>query len=145
MKWDKNFLELAQNISRWSKDPSRQIGVVVVQDRRILATGYNGFPRAILDSPEKYLDPVTKHKYVVHGEMNAIYNAAYNGISLAESEFYVWGLPVCSECAKGIIQVGARRVIVPMQEIPEKWVESGKLAKQMLIEAGVQYSVIEYV
>ena len=50
----------------------------------------------------------TKYKYVVHAEMNLIYNATFNGISLDGSTVYVYGLPICSECAKGLIQVGVK-------------------------------------
>lgn len=141
-KWDNNFLEMARGISLWSKDPSIKIGVVAVKNRRVLATGYNGFPRNMADDPAKYLDRQIKTKYVVHGEMNTIYNAAYNGISLCEAELYVWGLPVCSECAKGIIQAGICRIICPVQDIPERWIESSKFAADMLTECGVRYDYI---
>ena len=80
-KWDKRFLRVAQEISTWSKDPSKQIGAVAVNsDRRILATGYNGFPKGIEDSPERYIDRTIKYDLVVHAEMNCIYNATFNGI-----------------------------------------------------------------
>ena len=53
-KWDDRFLALAWHIGTWSKDPSRKIGAVAVaQNRQILATGYNGFPRNILDDPQR--------------------------------------------------------------------------------------------
>ena len=69
-KWDIRFLDLAQNISTWSKDPSRKIGCVAVgTNREILAQGYNGFPRGIADLPQRYEDRETKYQYVVHAEM----------------------------------------------------------------------------
>ena len=46
-KWDDRFLDIAREISTWSKDPSRKIGAIAVRDRKILATGYNGFPKGI--------------------------------------------------------------------------------------------------
>ena len=146
MKWDNRFLKLAKEISTWSKDPSTQIGAVIVNDeRRILATGYNGFPRDIHDGYERYNDRETKYKYVVHAEMNAIYNATYNGISLKGSTLYVWGLPVCSECAKGIIQVGINRIVMPKREYPERWVESFRKSRELFHEANIYWKFIEIV
>jgi dCMP deaminase len=55
------------------------------------------------DTPTRYAIRETKYKLVVHAEMNAIYNATYNGVGLDGATIYVHGLPVCSECAKGII------------------------------------------
>lgn len=143
MKWDKRFLNLAKEISTWSKDPSTQIGAVLVNDeRRILATGYNGFPRGVWDSPDYYQDRETKYKYVVHAEMNAIYNATYNGISLKDSTLYVWGLPVCAECAKGVIQVGIKRVVMPRGDYPERWIESFKKTSSMFKETDIEWVFI---
>jgi len=141
-KWDKRFLLIAQEVSTWSKDPSKKIGVVIVRDRRILATGYNGFPRGIFDSEERYADREVKYKYVVHGEMNAIYNAVQHGVSLNESTLYAVGLPICSECAKGIIQVGINRVVVPTQIVPDQWKESCAFTETLFIESGVKYDRI---
>ena len=118
-KWDIRFLELAKGIAGWSKDPSRKIGAIAVDDRSVVAQGYNGFPRGIEDYAERYEDRDLKYKLVVHAEMNVIYNATYNGVSLDGATLYVWGLPVCSECAKGVIQTGIRRVVMPKQDIPD--------------------------
>ena len=139
-KWDMRFLELAEHIASWSKDPSKQIGAVAVGDQRqILAQGYNGFPRGIEDSLDRYDDREEKYKLVVHAEMNVIYNASYNGVSLNESTLYVHGLPVCSECAKGIIQVGIKNVIMRESIVPDIWLESWKKTEQMFKESGVYY------
>mgnify|MGYP003304155349 CR=1 FL=1 len=144
-KWDRRFLRLAQEISSWSKDPSKQIGAVAVNsDRRILATGYNGFPKGIEDTPERYANRTIKYDLVVHAEMNCIYNATFNGISLKDSTLYVWGLPVCHDCAKGLIQVGIKRVVTPEIETPERWLESLALTEQMFEEAGIVWNKIKY-
>lgn len=139
-KWHLNFLDLARHISTWSKDPSTKIGAVAVGSRRqILATGYNGFPRNIVDSEDRLKDRPTKYIYTVHGEMNCIYNATLNGVSLDGADIYVYGLPVCSECAKGIIQVGIKRVFMCYPEtISDKWKESGTLTKSMFDESGIE-------
>lgn len=134
---------MAKQVSTWSKDPSRQIGAIAVDDRTVVAQGYNGFPRGIQDTDKRLDDRQIKYKFVVHAEMNVIYNATYNGVSLDGCSLYVWGLPVCSECAKGIIQTGITRVIMPIQEIPEHWVESWTLTQTLLNEAGVKWEFID--
>ena len=144
LKWHDRYLELAQQIASWSKDPSSKIGAIAVGSKgQVLAQGYNGFPRGIEDSEIRFENKELKYKYVVHAEMNLIYNASYNGVSLDGSTVYVTGLPVCSECAKGLIQVGVREVIMPTQEdTTDKWVESFQLSKELFEEAGVHWQFI---
>lgn len=143
-KWDKRFIRLAREISTWSKDPSKQIGAVIVNDdRRILATGYNGFPKGIEDAPYRYEDREVKYEMVVHAEMNAIYNATYNGISLQNSTLYVWGLPVCSECAKGIIQVGINKIVMAADDIPQRWLDSFEKSHRLFREAMIDVEWLE--
>lgn len=141
--WHDRYLDLAKHVSTWSKDPSRKIGAVAVGSKgQILSQGYNGFPRGITDSPDRLNDRPTKYKYVVHAEMNVIYNASLNGVSLEDSTLYVYGLPVCSECAKGIIQVGISNVIIetgPIENIPEIWIQSWDMTRDMLDEAEVRH------
>ena len=138
-EWNKRYFSLAEEISTWSKDPSRKIGAVAVGSKgQILSQGYNGFPRGILDRADRYENKPMKYKLVVHAEMNVIYNATYNGVSLDGADLYVYGLPVCSECAKGIIQVGIKRVFIKVPgETPDNWKESYDLTKRMFTEAGV--------
>jgi dCMP deaminase len=140
MKWHKRYLNLAKEVSTWSKDPSRKIGAVAVGSKgQILSQGYNGFPRGIEDDGWRLNDRPTKYKYVVHAEMNVIYNATFSGVSLDGATLYVYGLPVCSECAKGIIQVGIKEVHVFVdQSIDIKWLESWDLTRSMFDEAGVK-------
>ena len=142
-KWDIRYLRLAEEVSSWSKDPSTKIGAIAVGSKgQVLAQGYNGFPRGIEDNPVHYEDRDIKYRYVVHAEMNVIYNATYNGVSLCGSTLYVTGLPVCSDCAKGIIQVGIDRVIMKEQIIPQKWLESWKHTKSMFDEANINWEFI---
>lgn len=144
-KWDSRFMSLAFAIAAWSKDPSSCIGAVAISsDHRVLATGYNGFPVGIDDSEERYSDRETKLKYIVHAEMNMIYNACNHGVSLAESTVYVWGLPICNECAKGVIQTGVKRVVIPYSRlvVSERWHQSFLLAGDMLREGGVRVDIL---
>lgn len=137
--WDIRFLKLAEHISSWSKDPSRKIGAVAVNDdRRILATGYNGFPKGISDNAARLNNREEKYKFVVHAEMNCIYNATHQGVSLNGSTLYVTGLPVCSDCAKGIISAGVKRIVmVQDDDVPDIWKEHWERSTEILWEAGV--------
>jgi len=143
LTWDSRFLKLAKQVAEWSKDPSTKIGAVAVGPKgNVLAQGYNGFPRGIFDYEERYNKRETKYKLVVHAEMNVIYNATYNGVSLDGASLYVAGLPICNECAKGIIQVGIRRVIIEEVVVPPKWEESWHWSKLMFNEAGVDVMML---
>lgn len=139
------FFEIAKSVGSWSKDPSRGIGAVIVgKYEQIISQGYNGFPRGIKDLPERLNDRPTKYKYVVHAEANAIYNAIHNGANLEGASIFVTGLPVCSECAKAIIQVGIKHVYMDTKPV-DSWKESCELALSMFDEAGVEYSFKESV
>jgi dCMP deaminase len=142
-KWHKHFIEVAKLTSNLSKDPSTQVGAVVVdRDRRILATGYNGFPKGIADTEERLNNRIEKYKHIIHAEMNCIYNATFNGVSLNNSILYVYGLPICSDCAKGLIQVGIKTVHIcssyTQNNMPDKWKEHWNISKLMFNEAGVE-------
>lgn len=142
-KWDIRYLQLAEEVASWSKDPSTKIGAVAVGSKgQVLAQGFNGFPRGMEDKLEYYEDRETKYKYVVHAEMNVIYNATYNGVSLDGATLYVTGLPVCSDCAKGIIQVGIKRVVMKEQNVPSKWIESWKTTVGMLDQTKINWEFI---
>ena len=138
-KWTRRYLDIAKEVGTWSKDPSKQIGAVAVGDKgQILSQGYNGFPRGVKDTDDRYNVREEKYKYVVHGEMNCIYNACNSGVSLNGATLYVTGLPVCSECAKGIIHVGIKKVVMEYpKDIPLVWEQSVQLTKQMFLEANV--------
>lgn len=138
--WVHNYLRLAEKVSTWSKDPSTQVGAVAVgKHGQILSQGYNGFPRGIDDTEERLNNREQKYKYVVHAEQNCIYNATLNGVSLDGADLYIWGLPLCSECAKGVIQVGIRQVFMCYpKDINEKWTVSHETTREMLDEAEVR-------
>ena len=65
-KWDARWLEIAGVVSTWSKDPSTKIGAIAVKDKRLVSTGYNGFPRGIQDYDDRWNNREEKYKYVVH-------------------------------------------------------------------------------
>lgn len=135
--WDSRFLALAEHIGSWSKDPSTQVGCVIVRpDRTIASVGYNGLPRHVHDSPTRLNDRVTKYAMVVHAEPNAILAARehLNGFTA-----YTYPFPPCSNCAAILIQAGIRRVVAPdaTAELRARWGASLDLAEEMLSEAAV--------
>jgi dCMP deaminase len=139
-KWDKRYINLVKEVATWSKDPSSKIGSIVVSPTgSVLAQGYNGFPRGIEDREDRLNDRSVKYDYMVHAEMNSIYNATYNGVCLVNSTIYIYGLPVCHECAKAIIQVGISRVVsIRTKELSPKWKDSCTIALDLFKEAGVE-------
>ena len=144
-KWYSRYLKLAAEVAVWSKDPNTKVGAVVVGSKgQILSQGYNGFPRGISDTPKRLNDRETKLSLIVHAEMNAIYNATYSGVSLDGSTIFIHGLPACSECAKGIIQVGIKKVVVSQKCIDARphWNDSWKKSVKMFAEAGVAVFIV---
>ena len=120
------------------KDPSTKVGAIIVGDKgQIISQGYNGFPRGVCDSDERYNVRETKYKFVVHAEMNAILNALYNGSSVDGASIYVHALPVCQECAKAIIQAGIAKVYIDTK-VNERWQEAWSFSKTMFDEANVK-------
>ena len=137
-KWDNRFLQLAEHISKWSKDPSTKVGCVVVgPDREIRSTGFNGFPRGIDDSEERLTNRDLKYPLICHAEENAIMHAARIGLSLKDCTAYVtW--PPCTRCARSLIQAGISEVVIPSGlEIPDRWREDFELSMSLMRESGL--------
>ncbi|MBM4229161.1 MAG: dCMP deaminase family protein [Gammaproteobacteria bacterium] len=143
MSWDQRFLDLAKHISAWSKDPSTQVGAVAVRDRRILATGYNGFPRGVADLPGRLRDRNEKLMRTVHAEANIVAQAARNAVSLNGATVYVWPFLPCNSCGTLLIQAGVKRVVAPDIEIPDRWVDSFEMSRAMFKEAGLELTLID--
>ena len=138
-KWDTRFLELAQHISGWSKDPSTKVGCIVVgEDREIRSTGFNGFPRGIEDDDERLSNRELKYPLICHAEENAIMHAARIGLSLKGCTAYVtW--PPCTRCARSLIQAGVVEVVYPEScEVPERWMADFEMSSRMMKEAGLK-------
>lgn len=120
-KWQIRFMRLAKEISTWSKDPSSKIGAVIVNNnKRVLATGYNGFPKSVADD-YRLNEREKKYPLVIHAEMNTLLNALNNGVPVKGSTIFVYGLPVCSECAKNIAQSGISNVVIMGPDAESKW------------------------
>lgn len=143
MKWDLRFLEMARHVASWSKDPSTKVGAVIFdQQNRVVSLGYNGFPKGVDDSPERYADRQLKYRMVVHAEANAILFAQRGlvGCSIA-----TWPFMSCSACAAMIIQSGIRRCVAPRlsEELASRWSESCAASTMMFSEAGVELALYD--
>ena len=140
-KWQRRFFDMAYLVASWSKDPSSQIGAVIVDaQNRVISTGFNGLPVGVKDTNERLGDRETKYKMILHAEENAIMFAKQK---LDGCSIYVTKMPPCAHCAALIIQSGIKFVYVPAwEEIPERWRESTELTMQMFKEAGVKIQFI---
>ena len=140
--WDEYFLSIAKLVAERSTCLRRQVGAVIVKDKRILTTGYNGAPSG-LDHCDKTgcmreklnIPSGQRHELcrALHAEMNAILQAAQYGISLGESIIYCTNQP-CIICAKMIINAGIKRVVV-LSSYPDEF--AGKFLKEANIEVVV--------
>lgn len=127
--WNRRFMDLALQVATWSKDPDCKVGAVIVNNRRIVATGYNGFPSGTQDN---YLDCSTEEKIekTIHAELNAIFNATDLGHVI-----YVTKDP-CLECCKAIIQAGIMEIVLGRPEMG-KWAASQQAGLLMLSDVNV--------
>lgn len=154
---DQHFLEMAQDHSLRSKDPSTRSGTVIVSpDQHVLTLGYNGFPSGVAETPERLNHRETKYKLIVHSELNAILAAAALGIRLQGSTLYVvstsrmegfvWGGPPCIRCCVELIQAGIAHIRVPFQspKVREEWKQNFVEARELLIEAGIDYEEVAW-
>lgn len=113
ISWDEYFMGVALLSAKRSKDPSTQVGACIInEDKRIIATGYNGFPAGISDDKFPWDKDTknlfdSKYPYVVHAEVNAILNAV---TPTKNATLYVTLFP-CSDCTKMIIQSGIKEVV----------------------------------
>jgi dCMP deaminase len=137
--WDQYFMDIAKQVAARSNCMKRQVAAVIVSDKRIISTGYNGTPRGVKNCNEggcprcnnfsesgKNLD----EGLCSHGEENAIVQASYHGIAIKDGTLYTTFSP-CLQCSKMIINAGIRRVVYndayPLNDT----------ATRMLKEAGV--------
>lgn len=107
--FDDYFLTMAFIVSRRSLDPRTKHGCIFVKDKRILATGYNSPPSGCDDSKVPLTSP-EKYPWMTHSEINAIANAAKEGVSINGATCYLTGLP-CSECYRAMWAAGIKEII----------------------------------
>jgi dCMP deaminase len=132
-------------VAQWSKDRSRKIGAVIVKDREIISTGYNGMPRGVNDDIDERHERPEKYHWFIHAEANAIINAARQGKSTLECDMYVNLFP-CDTCAGFIVQAGIKRVFcdsAPDFNDP-KFGEAFKRSLVIFEEGGVEVEYLNY-
>jgi dCMP deaminase len=137
--WEEYFMEIARLVARRSTCLRRQVGAVVVKEKHILATGYNGTPSGITHCSEvgclrQRLGVPSGERHELcrglHAEQNAIIQAAKHGTNIAESTLYTTHSP-CIICSKMIINAGIRRIVY-LEGYPDT------LAEEMLDESGIE-------
>jgi dCMP deaminase len=133
-KWDERFIELAKLVGSWSKDPSTQVGAVIVDgDKRIVSIGFNGFPKGVKDSQKRLVDREQKYDIIIHAEANAL---MFAGKSVEGCTLYTWPFQPCSRCAGLIIQSGIKRV-VSIKNNDSRWEKNFNLAVQLFEESAI--------
>lgn len=145
INWDQRFLDLAEYISKWSKDRSRGVGAVIVNDdKRVVSFGYNGFPSGVDDDIDERHERPAKYDWTVHSEINAIINAARIGVSTKDCTIYINLFP-CASCSGQIINAGIRKVICSKKPDfdDEKYGNEFRISKEKLIEADVEISILD--
>jgi len=138
--WDEYFLEVAGLVSKRATCLRRKVGAVLVKDKRILATGYNGAPSGLRDCLEIGSCPREKLKIPsgqrhelcrgLHAEQNVIIQAALHGASAKDSVLYLTNQP-CIICAKMLINAGIKEIVIA-GEYPDK------MAMEFLKEARIK-------
>jgi len=117
--WDEYFMNIAEVVASRSNCSRRNIGAIIVKDRRIICTGYNGTPRGVKNCNEggcpRCSSDVPSGENLgecicCHAEENAIVQAAYHGVSVKDSSIYTTYSP-CLLCSKMIINAGIKEVI----------------------------------
>lgn len=146
-KWDERMMGMAKLVSTWSScyKVNRKVGAVIVKDKRILTTGYNGAGSGISSCVDRgyclreqmNIPSGTRHEicYAVHAEQNSIIQAAKLGVSVQGATLYCTHQP-CSICAKMIINSGIARVVFD-EGYPDEF------SIKMFNEAGVQVDKFE--
>jgi len=140
--WDEYFMQITQQVARRSTCLRRHVGAVIVKDKRILSTGYNGAPSGFAHCSEtgcmreNLHIPSGERQEIcrgLHAEQNAIIQAALHGVSVAGADLFCTHQP-CITCAKMIINAGIKRVIC-FDSYPDE------LARSFLEQAGVELIV----
>jgi dCMP deaminase len=138
--WDQYFISMLYLVAMKSKDEKTQNATIIVsQDNRIKSTGYNSFPSGINDYVQERQERPEKYFWFEHGERNALYSAAKDGVEINGCKLYVTGIP-CMDCARGIVQCGIKEVIYhTLKPYDSKlWEDHMKRTLTLFEEAGVK-------
>ena len=109
--WDEYFMDIAVVVARRSTCPRKHVGAVIVRDKTILSTGYNGSVRGLPHCDDAGHMMVDGHCVrTIHAEVNAVVQAAKNGTRIDGATIYVTASP-CWNCFKTICNVGIKRIV----------------------------------
>lgn len=134
--WDEYFMQITFEVAKRSTCPRAAVGAVIVREKRILTTGYNGAPMGLAHCTEAGCLMVNDHCVrTLHAEQNAIIQGALHGVDVSGSTIYVTHQP-CLVCAKMAINAGIKRIVYAGQ-YPDR------IARGFLDEAGVELSWFE--
>lgn len=135
--WDEYFMELASVVAKRSTCNRRSVGAVLVRDKRILTTGYNGSPPGLPHCTDAGCLLVDNHCVrAIHAEQNAIVQAALHGIDLRGATCYVTSSP-CVHCSKILIAAGITRIV-----FRDAYTEA--IGQEMAREAGVKLEQVNF-
>jgi dCMP deaminase len=135
------FMRSVYEWASCSKDPRTHIGAVLVKDNVPISSGFNNFPRKVVDLKSRYEDRPTKLKFILHAESNCVLNAARMGRCTENTILYTQGVP-CQECMKIVINAGVIKIVChrewPNLTYSPQWVESFEYSEIMRREAGIE-------
>ena len=110
ISWEKYFINIAIEVAKRSTCDRKNVGAVIIRDKTILSTGYNGSIRGLPHCDEVGHEMVNNHCVrTTHAEANSIVQAAKNGVKIDKSEIYVTASP-CYDCFKLIINAGIQKI-----------------------------------
>ncbi len=144
LSWDEYFLKIADTVSERSTCLRRKVGAILVLNKRILSTGYNGAPKNLAHCSEvgclRMALKIKPSQHIemcrgIHAEQNALVQAAFFGLPVADATLYSTHFP-CVTCAKMLINAGVKRIVV-------RNLYPDKLGQELLAEAGVEIEVIK--
>lgn len=143
-KWDYRFLRLSREVASYSKDPSTQIGCVLVSpDRKKVVIGYNGFPDKMEDKPEWLSNREEKYSRIIHGEINAKNNAACDLHGWTQ---YTWPFCSCDRCLVQMAGAGVTRFVAPKigKEAEARWGSVLVKSRIYAAEMGLQFDEVDF-
>ena len=140
--WNEYFMKIAETTAIRSKDPSRQVGCVIVDpgSHTVRSGGYNGMISGV-EETELLWERPTKYSYVCHSEFNAIAKAAKNGISVDKCYLYCTCFP-CLTCARLLIQAGIEKIFIKKEQIATGYKDEEHETLSLLQKAKIGYEVI---
>lgn len=148
MSWHYRHMSDAFHQASKSKDPNTKVGAVLVDEENgIISTGFNGFPRDVVDSLERLSNRDVKLRLVMHAEANAIYNASRMGTSTNNSSAYITH-PPCLSCYGALKQAGIKNIYVPKSSLhlmgKEPWKSDWGLIEEIMVETKLDIVFLDY-